>query len=455
MVFAVPTENWNEFKTLCESEDVEATMLGKFEPTGKLILKFHGQVVADVDMEFLHNGRPPIIREAFYKQPDYTKIENTDNNIDKNNSNIFVTKNRTNANCTSCGVGEFYLSDLKSILGTLNVASKHWIIRQYDHEVQGGSVIKPLVGVNNDAPADAAVVRPCLDSRRGLVISCGMNPHFGDIDIYRMAASGIDEAIRNAISVGADLRTIVILDNFCWGNTEKAETLGSLVEAATACYDVSVGFGIPFISGKDSLNNEFRAEGKNSVAIPPTLLISAMGQIDDIANCVTMDLKNAGSVLYQIGETKNEFGGSHYFMLRGIGGGVVPMLDVAVAKRIYETLNVAINEGLILSLHDLSEGGFAVAISEMCFGGGLGARLEGDFDEISLFSESNSRFIAEIDLNNVKKFESLFAGQKIQKIGYVTNEKQIQFGNLFSANIDDLKSAWQSPLDWVGKPVDN
>ncbi|MDR1484856.1 MAG: phosphoribosylformylglycinamidine synthase [Planctomycetaceae bacterium] len=460
MIFAVPNEKWEELKTLCESEDVEATVLGKFEPTGRLVLKFHGEVVADIDMEFLHNGRPPVIREATYKQPVYPACSQYLNpnsacpqseNPDKNNSNISVTKNHTpkiyaSKSSAEVEIGEVYLRDLCGILGSLNVASKHWIIRQYDHEVQGGSVIKPLVGLHNDAPSDAAVIRPCLESCRGLVISCGMNPYFGDIDIYRMAASGIDEAIRNALSVGADLRTIVILDNFCWGNTERSETLGSLVEAALACYDVSVGFGVPFVSGKDSLNNEFRVLGKESVAIPPTLLISAMGQIDDISDCVTMDLKRAGNVLYQIGETKNELGGSHFSMLRGLCGGVVPELDVAVAGRLYGALNVAIRAGLILSLHDLSEGGLAVAMAEMCFGGNLGATLEGELDEVILFSESNSRFIAEVDLDNVKNFESIFKGQAIKKIGQVTNEKHIQFGNLFNAKINGLKSVWQSSL---------
>ncbi|MDR1053572.1 MAG: phosphoribosylformylglycinamidine synthase subunit PurL [Planctomycetaceae bacterium] len=431
MVFAVPPEKWEEFSGLCKSEDVDATVLGKFEPTGRLILKFRGEVVADIEMEFLHKGRPPVLREATYTQPNYPQPNYPTTNILKN--------------------GEEYLFVLKRILSSLNVASKHWVIRQYDHEVQGGSVIKPLVGLFGDAPGDAAVIRPRLGSRRGLVISCGMNPYYGDVDIYRMAASGIDEAIRNAICVGAELRTIAILDNFCWGNTEKAETLGSLVEAAVACYDVAVGFGVPFISGKDSLNNEFRVLGKEPIAIPPTLLISAMGQINDIAKCVTMDLKNADNVLYQVGETKEEFGGSHFSLVCGLEGGVVPELDIAGAKRIYEGLNVAVQEGLVSSLHDMSEGGLATAISEMCFGGNLGAKLEGDFDQISLFSESNSRFIAEVDPINAKKFESIFDKKQIKKIGQVINENKILFGNQFTANTEELKHAWKSPLDWEKK----
>jgi phosphoribosylformylglycinamidine synthase len=283
---------------------------------------------------------------------------------------------------------------LFTILSSLNVASKHWIIRQYDHEVQGGSVIKPLVGAANDGPGDAAVVRPRLDSRRGLVLSCGMNPMYGDLDPYRMAASGIDEAVRNAVCVGADPKTIVLLDNFCWGNTDRPETLGSLVEAALACYDVSLAFEMPFISGKDSLNNEFRPTGGEPIAIPRTLLISAMGQIDDVSKCVTMDLKQPGNVLYQLGETKDEFGGSHFLQTAAeneqggvsppVFNNVVPSLDALAAKKLYETLLAAMMKGLLRSVHDLSEGGLAVAVAEMCFAGGLGAKLLGNFDTSSI-----------------------------------------------------------------------
>ncbi|MDR1268664.1 MAG: phosphoribosylformylglycinamidine synthase, partial [Planctomycetaceae bacterium] len=327
MVFAVPPEKWNEFKTLCNNEDVEATVLGVFKPTGRLTLNYHGHCVADLDMNLLHNGRPPVIREARYKcfaaYKDLTPKNNCTNN---------------------------FANDLKQILSSFNVASKHWIIRQYDHEVLGGSVIKPLIGVANDGPSDAAVVRPRLDSRRGLVISCGMNPLYGDLDPYRMAASGIDEAVRNAAAVGADPKTITLLDNFCWGNTDRPETLGSLVEAALACYDISLGFEMPFISGKDSLNNEFRPVNAEPIAIPPTLLISAMGQINDVTTCVTMDLKQPDNFLYQIGETKNELGGSHFALIRNLQNGEVPSLDIPKAKKMYEILHQAIRHGIVRSV---------------------------------------------------------------------------------------------------------
>ena len=191
--------------------------------------------------------------------------------------------------------------------------------------MQGGSVVKPLVGVTNDGPSDAAVLRPLLDSYRGLVLACGMNPCYGDLDPYHMAASAIDEAVRNCVAVGADPQRIAILDNFCWGYTDRPETLGSLVRAALACHDVAVALGTPFISGKDSLNNEFSYRDeqgqKRTIAIPASLLISALGQVPDVRQCVTMDVKEPGNLLFQIGRTRNELGGSHYARLHGQPGG--------------------------------------------------------------------------------------------------------------------------------------
>ena len=270
-------------------------------------------------MEFLHDGRPPVVREAIYAPP---------------------AEARPDCPIARCGDLHRRRSCWRSC-GSWNVASKEWIIRQYDHEVQGASVVKPLVGRGNDGPSDAAaVVRPVLGSRRGLVVACGMNPRYGDFDTYHMAASAIDEAVRNCVAVGADPRRIAILDNFCWGDCQRPETLGSLVRAALACHDLAIALGTPFISGKDSLNNEFRHTTDDgavrAITVPPSLLISALGQIDDVSRAVTMDLKEPGNLLlYQVGLTKDELGGSHFAALsRVLPGGHVPReVDAAAARR--------------------------------------------------------------------------------------------------------------------------
>ncbi len=234
-----------------------------------------------------------------------------------------------------------------------------------------------------------------------------MNPYYGDLDPYWMAAAAIDEAVRNCVAVGADPSRIAILDNFCWGNCDRPETLGSLVRAALACYDVAIALGTPFISGKDSLNNEFRPQGAaEPIAIPPSLLISAIGQVDDVSRCVTMDLKEPGNLLYLVGVTHDELGGSHFSRVAcdEFHAGNVPQLDPQVAKTTFAAVHRAIHAGLVRACHDLSEGGLAVALAEMAFAGGLGARVDvkalrcdGDLDAVSrLFSESNTRFLCEV-----------------------------------------------------------
>jgi phosphoribosylformylglycinamidine synthase subunit PurSL len=430
MVLAVPEEKWPALLRLCESEGVEATAIGRFVPTGRLRLLYRGEQVADLEMSFLHDGRPPVVRQAVYQPVSSPPLD-------------LPSKDN-------------YTSDLLQILASPNVASKEWIIRQYDHEVQGGSVIKPLVGIHRDGPSDAAVLRPVLGSRRGLVIACGMNSRYGDFDAYHMAASAIDEAVRNCVAVGADPARIAILDNFCWGDCERAETLGSLVRAALACHDVSLALGTPFISGKDSLNNEFsyvdgRGE-RRTIAIPPSLLISAMGQMDDVGRAVTMDLKTPGNVLYLAGETKNELGGSHYALVNGLTGGQVPTVDPELARRTFAAVHRAIQIGTVRACHDLSEGGLAVAIAEMAFAGGCGAHvdLEADLDDSSamrLFSESNTRFVCEVAVDRAAEFERLFGDVPVAKIGKVQEEPRLTIATgtrpIVDAALRDLKAAWQ------------
>ncbi|MDO5581577.1 MAG: phosphoribosylformylglycinamidine synthase subunit PurL [Planctomycetia bacterium] len=468
MVFSVPKEKWEELKAFAESEDVEVVILGEFKPTGRLHLKYNGTTVADLPMSFLHDGRPPVVRQAYYK-PD-------------SDQPLVFNANADLPGQTAVSAGVNPQEDLEAILRSLNVASKHWVVRQYDHEVQGGSVIKPLVGVCNDGPGDAAVLRPRVSSRQGLVVSCGMNPNYGDFDTYHMAASAIDEAMRNAVSVGADPSTIAILDNFCWGNTDRPEVLGSLVRAAYACRDLAIGFGVPFVSGKDSLNNEFRPHGSSEViAIPPSLLISAMGQIDDVAHCVSMDLKEAGNTLYLIGETKNELGGSHFSLVRSFTGGAVPTVDIPVARRTFYAVHEAIKKGHVRAVHDLSEGGLAASAAEMAFAGDLGAELwfahlpaipsekgkeniipgveeNKQEDMIRLFSESNSRFLIEVPADDTAAFEKIFAEADVPhyQIGKTTAEKRLSItgkdgSSLISADLKNLKQIWLSPLDFGGE----
>ncbi len=264
MILAVPPENWDRLQALCAGEDVEATAIGRFEQTGRLRLSYEGNQVADLDMHFLHDGRPPVVRQATWRAGGVSPLMKP-SEIEPSIRGL-----------TPPARPKDHTETLLRILSSPNVCSKEWIIRQYDHEVQGGSVVKPLVGVHEDGPGDAAVVTPVLGSWTGFAVGCGINPRYGDLDPYAMAAAAVDEAVRNVVAVGADPSRIALLDNFCWGNTDRPEVLGSLVRAAEACRDVALAYNLPFISGKDSLKNEYHAGGRN-IVIPPTLLISALG----------------------------------------------------------------------------------------------------------------------------------------------------------------------------------
>jgi phosphoribosylformylglycinamidine synthase len=445
MVLAVPPGNWPSLQALCRSEDVEATVIGNFEATGRLRLFYHEQQVADLDMNFLHNGRPTVVRQATLVSGGVVS--------DKSAPHHHSPLTTHHSPLTD------FNDILQKILSSPNVCSKEWIIRQYDHEVQGGTVIKPLVGSKEDGPGDAAVITPVLGSSKGLAIGCGLNPYFGDLDPYHMAALAIDEAVRNVVAVGADPARIALLDNFCWGNTDRPEVLGSLVRAAEACRDVALAYGMPFISGKDSLNNEFHA-GDRHIIIPPTLLISAMGIVPDVRRCVTMDFKAPGNVLLLVGESRDEMGGSHYQLVRGgvFNGGAVPKVDLKQAPEIFRKLHEAIRVGLVRSCHDLSEGGLAVALAETAFAGGFGADITGLAglklpDEVALFSESPTRFVLEVAPDMVDKVFAIFGALPVQKLGNVCKEPRLRIAGangewIIWAALDALKDAWQKPLRW-------
>ena len=433
MVLAVPPQNAERLISLFDSEDVEATVIGSFSSDMTLTLRYEGKVVGELDMEFLHEGLPRVVRKA-----EWTPERHPEPDLPEKND---------------------YTEDLLKILSSWNVCSKESVIREYDHEVQGGCVLKPLQGVRNDGPGDATIVTPILGSNRGVIVSCGMNPKYGDIDPYHMAACAIDEALRQIISVGGDLKTTALLDNFCWGNTQLPDRLGGLVRAAQACYHMALYFGTPFISGKDSLNNEFSAGG-DTICIPPTLLISAISVMEDVRKAVSMDAKTPGDLIIMVGPTRAELGGSHYYHIHGHVGNEVPRVDTHKAKNIMDALSKASGKGLVRACHDCSEGGLAVAAAEMSFAGGLGMELnvkgvpaEGGAmrDDTILFSESPSRFVVEVSPENYEAFKRVMKAVPCGFIGKVRGDTVfIVRGSrgrpVIYTDIHRLKEAWQAPL---------
>ena len=431
MVLAVPPARFAELAALFASEDVEITAIGTYTGDKRLHLYYQGNEVADLDMEFLHNGVPRIERLATWKPPALEE--------------------------PALDLKDDYTDDLLAILSTPTVGSKEWVIRQYDHEVQGGSVVKPLVGLGNDGPSDAAILTPVRGSSKGIVLSCGINPRYSDIDPYHMAANAIDEALRQVIAVGGSLERTAILDNFCWGNTDKPDRLGGLVRAAKACYDIARVYETPFISGKDSLNNEFQAGGA-TVVIPGTLLVSALSVIDNVAQAVTMDLKKQGNLLYVVGTTRDELGGSQFYAIHGSIGRNVPVVDPFSAKACFQALSAAMAQGLVRSCHDISDGGLAVAVAEMAFAGCLGVEIALDAvpsrgrlqPQALLFSESPSRFVAEVDPQKSAEFEKAMRGLPVACVGTVTGGALVTMAldgkPLVSCDIERLRAAWKSPL---------
>jgi len=435
MVLSVPPKNLKRLLAIFSAENVEATVIGEFTGAGRLELFYKGVEVCNLDMDFLHEGNPKITKKARWLP--------------------FKSKKK-NITCPHT------LDDsLKKILSHYNVCSKEWVIRQYDHEVQGGSIIKPLGGLYCDGPSDASVVAPILGSQRGFAVANGINARYGMIDPYWMAGACIDEAIRQIISVGGNLKKIALLDNFCWGNPDKPDRLGGLVRCAEGCYKFAKGYGVPFISGKDSLYNEY-AQGNKTIAIPGTILISAIGIIDDITKCVTFDFKKKGSLIYVVGLTKAELGGSIYYDICGALGDSVPKVDIKLGQKIFSSVAKAVGKKIVFSMHDCSEGGLAVALAEMAFGSGLGCEVfiekvpfsgKGERDDHILFSESQSRFIVEVDPDNRGDFERLMKDVPLGLIGQVTDGDTLKVkgldGNLIiRSKLSELKEAWQKPLRW-------
>jgi len=435
MVLSVPPKDIDKLVEVFASENVEATVIGEFTDTKKLELYYEETKVCDLDMHFLHDGIPQTTKKAVYAQ------------VKHKEPRIPQKKNLT--------------PDLLKLLAHYDICSKEWVIRQYDHEVQGGSIIKPLAGIVNDGPSDASVTKPLFDSSRGIIISNGINFRFGFIDPYWMAASCINEALRQIIAVGGSLKEVAILDNFCWGNPDKPDRLGSLVRASYGCYDAAKEYGVPFISGKDSLYNEFSVHGK-STSIPGTLLISAISVMEDINKCVSMYAKEAGNLIYVVGKTRDELGGSHYYDLYKAVGNQVPKLKYQESKNIFTALNKATEKGLVKAMHDCSDGGFGVALAEMVFSGGLGAEIflsevpyesKNQRNDFLLFSESNSRFVVEVAKKDKAEFERILKGVDFGLAGCVKGGNSFKVYGLdgkvcVEADSRKLKESWQKPLKW-------
>ena len=458
MVLAVPLANLPRLQAICAGQDVEATILGSFDPTGRIEIYYGARKVGDLSMAFLHHGIPRRRLNAEWG------MQNAESN---------------SARRTPHAAPHTLHSALLALLSHPDIRSKEGVIRRYDHEVQGGTAVKPLTGIANHGPSDAAVIVPqstilhspftVHNSPKGVALSNGLRPNYTHLDPYRMAWTAVDEAIRNAVAVGADPDQIAVLDNFCWGNPNLPDRLGSLVRCAQGCYDAAIAYQTPFISGKDSLNNEYTGADGQKHAIPGTLLISAVGIVPDTTQAVTMDLKQPGNFLVMIGETAAELGGSHYGL---IGGEIRPQHQqvpkpAANALAHYRQLHQAMRAGLVQACHDCSEGGLAVALAEMCQAGGVGAEVQlmsvprdpywaYAADEAILFSESNGRLLIEVRPDDMPELDRLLADVPHNCIG-VIGGAALRIANahgqaLIDLPVSELEQAWRGHLgDTVAK----
>jgi phosphoribosylformylglycinamidine synthase len=423
MTLAVPKIKWKKFYDLMKRRGVEATVIGKFTSSGKCIVKYHDDIAMNVDMKFLHDGLPKRKMKTIFTQPHYVE------------PNITVPRNLT-----------------KTVLQMLkrnNITSFEFISMQYDHEVQGGSVLKPLQGKGR-VNADATVTKPLLPSNKGIVLSQGICPNYSNINTYYMAACAIDTAIRNAVAAGADLDHLALLDNFCWCSSNDPKRLEQLKHAVKACYDYAIAYKTPFISGKDSMFNDFKGYDEKGnpikISIPPTLLISSIGVVNDVSKTVSIDVKFPGDLIYILGETYDELGASEYYSMHGYIGNNVPKVNAKKNKKIYQILTRCINQEIISSVISVNRGGLAVALIKTAMAGMLGINIslknlsgKTSRDDFALFSESQGRIIVSINPKNKKQFEKIMKGSVCKQIGKVINTDMIRIKGKDNKLIVNLK----------------
>ncbi len=441
MVFAVPPKKLAAFLAIFAAEEVEATAIGTFTGDGQLRVRYDGTIVGEIAMSFLHGGIPQPALQAVWiannenaanmsSDPQSVGDENAAPQSERVLTDVAPREQQQHQPATPN-------ERLLAALGELNTASKEWVIRQYDHEVQGRSVIKSLVGPGF-GPSDAAVLRPRYESDRGIAIACGMCPELADVDPYLMAIGAIDEALRNVICVGGDPNHTAILDNFCWPKVDHERSLGALVRTCKGAYDAAVAYGLPFVSGKDSLNNQFsmtEAEAKRTglpqhIAIPYTLLISALAMVDDVTKCVSMDLKIPGHKLV-------------------LASAPVRAVGLTAAKAMHDKTSALIRSGKVCAAHDISDGGLAVAIAEMCLAGGCGATVDitPDCYAPGIFEPVATTYLLEMN-------EAAAADSGLPIIGTVEPAPRLRLQQQGEPDIDltvsALADAWRRPITGGG-----
>lgn len=420
MTLAIPEKKLSDFKAIMDKWGVETTVIGTFTDSGRCVVKFNNETIMDIDMNFLHNGLPRKELKTVHVKQKHSKPN-------------FDEPDLTQA--------------LLDMLARPNIASYEFITRQYDHNVQGGSVIKPLQG-KGGVNSPTTITKPFPESNKGIICSQGINPTYSFIDTYHMAACAIDTAVRNIIAAGGTLDRLALMDNFCWCSSNEKEKLGQLKSAVEACYDYATKYGTPFISGKDSMFNDFEGFDKNGkaikISVPPTLLISSIGVIEDITKAVSLDPKFPNDLIYILGETYSELGGSEYFDSNSFIGNTVPKVDAKKAIKLYKKFSKATKKRLIASALGPGFGGLAVTLAKMAIAGQLGMKIDlGPLPDLKrndylLFSESQSRFIVTIDPKKQKEFEKLFKDIPFYLIGKITDENKFTIKGMVNTDIKTL-----------------